>query len=304
MSGKKINVVRLAVVLSLTGAFALGVLAGTGLPEQRKSVPSLIPYQGVLEKNGQPVNAIGEEKVDFRVALFDAVQAGNKVWPVGVGVYEEHSVNVFNGRFSFQIGSQVDYQHVAATPLFLDVQVSMDSEPWVQLAQRQQFLSAPYAIAAHRSDTDFLVAQDLNVSGHLRVTGSPDDFGADLAGPDQDAGSLSAVRITSGQDHEMLLDGDDISTAGELGINRSSGNPVAAGGDLQVAGMLKIKVDDTVYPSGSNATADSFQLIPASAPVCERGAMFVGIASAQSDQDSLCVCMRTGGVLEWWCFNP
>jgi hypothetical protein len=298
--------VKTAVLITLAclGAFGLGVLAGTQKGEKAKSIPMLIPYHGVLERNGQLVNAIGTEKVDFRVALFDAEEAGTKVWPAVAGVYEEHSVNVFNGRFSFQIGSVAVYEHVPATPLYLDVQVSMDSEPWVPLARRQRFLAAPYAIVAGRSDTDFLVAQDLDVGGHLRVTGSPDETGADLYGPEQDGSDLSAVRIASGTDKQMLLDGDDITTAGELGINRINGNPVAAGGNLSVAGMLQLRVDETVYPSGGNSVGDTYQLTPATAPPCQRGQMFVGIAGAQPGQDSLCVCLRTDGDLEWWCINP
>ena len=140
------------VVVGILG-FGLGVVAGLRSPARQDGVPHLIPYHGILEKDGEQEQAIDSDTVDFRVSLWDAPAAGNKVWPAA-DVYDEHSVNVYDGRFAFDIGSDAPYVQVPDTPLYLDIQVrgSGDAD-FVQLGGRQQFLSAPYAVAAQRSDT-------------------------------------------------------------------------------------------------------------------------------------------------------
>ena len=121
---------------------------------------------------------IDSDTVDFRVSLWDAPVAGNKVWPAAADFYDEHSVNVYEGRFAFDIGSDQPYEHVPDTPLYLDIQVRGPGDAdFVQLGGRQRFLSAPYAVAASRSDTGFLVGTDLDVTdttttATLAVTGN------------------------------------------------------------------------------------------------------------------------------------
>ncbi len=80
--------------------------------------------------------------------------------------------------------------------------------------------------------------------------------------------------------------------------------------NLDVAEMLKVKVDPNVYPS-SNDRAPEVYRINNGGPTCtadERGSIFVGRVSEQSTQDSLCACMKldddSSGVFAWWCFNP
>lgn len=134
-----------------------------------QTVPMLIPYQGMLERDGALVNAIDSETVDFRVSLYNAPVDGTKVWPAGEGVFDEHSVNVYNGRFAFLIGSDQPYVHVANTPLYLDIQIkTADDADFVPLAGRQLLASAPYSVASARSDVDFQVPGLLSVgtSGH------------------------------------------------------------------------------------------------------------------------------------------
>jgi len=157
----------IAFVASL--ALGLAVLARPGPPEApRTTVPYVIPYQGVLERNGQLVNAIGGDTVGFRVSLWDAHTGGVRVWPeADQGFeYEEYSVNVYNGRFAFHVGSVVEYRHIADTDLYLDIQVKGPADPdFVPLGGRQRFLSSPYAVAAERADTDFSVPGRLTVDG-------------------------------------------------------------------------------------------------------------------------------------------
>jgi hypothetical protein len=169
---KPIKLITLILLCSVL-AFGLGVIAyplgGPALPD---AVPKLIPYQGVLERDGVLVNAIGQDLVGFRVALFDASENGNRVWP-DLGGFENpeeeawdfHSVNVHNGRFSFNIGTDKPYLHIANTPLYLEIGVKGPEDPdFVQLGARQQFLSSPYAVAASRADVDFTVPGQLSAS--------------------------------------------------------------------------------------------------------------------------------------------
>jgi hypothetical protein len=197
-----VNSVHLAGVLAIIAGFSsgLGVLAGQGderIP--RGTVPMQIPYQGVLERNGQLVNAIGSDTVSFRVSLYDAPAAGQKVWPSDPSVYDEHTVNVYNGRFSFSIGSdpQVPYQHVADTPKWLEIQVKGPDDPdFVQLGGRQQFQSAPYAVAAERADTDFLVPGSLTVEGAASVQSALDVDGPITAPTLEVSGEATVDRLT------------------------------------------------------------------------------------------------------------
>jgi len=149
---------RLALTFALV-AVAAPVLAGT--------VPKLIPYQGVLEKDGVLVNAIGDDQVAFRVNLYDAETGGNLLWGP-----QDLDANVYNGRFALVLGP---YVHVADTPEYLDIQVQGPGDPdFVPLGGRQRLLSAPYAVAADRADTDFEVPGRLDVTGDGWVGGRHD----------------------------------------------------------------------------------------------------------------------------------
>ena len=79
--------------------------------------------------------------------------------------------------------------------------------------------------------------------------------------------------------------------------------------NLDVAEMLKLKVDTNVYTSGIDHGPEVYP-ITNGGPACsanERGSIFVGRVSAQSTQDSLCVCMKFDDhslIHSWWCLNP
>ena len=79
--------------------------------------------------------------------------------------------------------------------------------------------------------------------------------------------------------------------------------------NLDVAEMLKLKVDTNVYTSSGDQFPEVYQ-ITNGGPACtanERGSIFVGRVSAQSIQDSLCVCMKIDDnslIHSWRCLNP
>lgn len=77
---------------------------------------------------------------------------------------------------------------------------------------------------------------------------------------------------------------------------------------LDVAGKIKIGVDSTVYTtsSGSYFEVRGYP-ITAGGPVCNeatRGSMFVGTVSVRSTDDLLCMCLRRGSEMDWYCFGP
>lgn len=222
--------VHLAILVAIIAGlfFGLGVFAGQeDGSAPRGTVPMQIPYQGVLEKNGLLVNAIGEDRVTFRVSLYDAPVAGNKVWPASPDVYDEHLANVYNGRFALAIGSNpaIPYQHIENTPLYLDIQVmGPDDSVFVPLSARQRLLATPFAVAADRSDTDFSVNGDLQVSGAV-------------AGPLAVNNGLD-VTGTTGLD-ELTVD-NNVAVGGDLTVTGGISGPVLmhdSSPDLQGAGV-------------------------------------------------------------------
>ncbi len=206
MISRKFVVILIVVGL---GGFGLGVYADLISPPPLNSVPKLIPYQGNLEKDGALVNAIEPDRVNFRVSLWDDLVVGNQVWPAA-GTYEQHSVNVYNGRFAFNIGSAVPYEHIVDTSLFLDIQVMGPGEAdFVQLGGRQQFLSAPYAVAAAQADLDF------TVPGHLS------------------ASSIATVGSSSVSIQDATIDSTD-----QLNLQTTSLTDTVVGGNLQVGDSI------------------------------------------------------------------
>lgn len=204
----------IGIVVGTLLTLTISVLAGRWVPPgSRTTVPYLIPYQGVLERNGQLVNALDSDTVTFRVSLWDADDV--RVWPEDDQgyEYEEHSVNVYSGRFALNIGSVVPYRHIADTDLYLDIQVmGPDDDSFVQLGERQRFLSSPFAVAAERSDIDFYVPGKLGV-------------GTDT--PDRELDVQGAARAA------------DLTVTGSTGLEGA----VTVGGDMQTNALLDVLGD-------------------------------------------------------------
>ncbi len=162
-------------IVSAMLAFSLGIYAQnwTGsMPPPPPRVPLQIPYQGVLERDGELVNA---NQVEFRVSLYNAEQGGTLLWGP-----EAHACNVYSGRFSFVIGNQAglqidDLNNVESPFLQVDVKMEGDAD-WVSLAGRQRFLRSPYAISAVASYSDFTVKGGIRFhDGDGSGLGDPDD---------------------------------------------------------------------------------------------------------------------------------
>lgn len=190
------------------------------------SVPRYIPYQGSLQRDGQPVN--GTLSMGFR--LYDGATATNPAWS------ETLSVPLYEGRFSVILGSSsaqsvVDLSRVIsqADDVYLEVVIDPDGAATV-LNGRQRFLPVPYAIWTTAA-TDFSVGRKLTVNG-----------GAEIHGVDND-GSQAALKVHS-SNGDMLIDSNEIdSTNDTLYLNHNSQKPLEVGGDTEINGKFNVSED-------------------------------------------------------------
>ncbi|MEO1270410.1 MAG: hypothetical protein AAFX99_20175, partial [Myxococcota bacterium] len=136
-------------------------------------VPKQLPYQGVLEFNGEPLHATGEDAVAVTFALYDGPDAMAPVYS------QQLSIEVFSGRFTALIGP-VDDQGTPLTEVIRaadDLRLGMtllgdvnDPNDDVEMTNRQRILPTPYALWS-TSATAFTVATDLNVGGLVTAGG-------------------------------------------------------------------------------------------------------------------------------------
>jgi hypothetical protein len=129
------NVLRAATAacLAIVALHAPHALAGPdGVTGER--VPRQIPYRGVLEQNGAPVDSA---VLPMTFTLWDAAEGGTQLWS------EDHpTVAVQGGRFSVALGEFTAIPAVLFTQADLHLQVSVSG---TQLQGRQRLYSVPYA---------------------------------------------------------------------------------------------------------------------------------------------------------------
>lgn len=150
-----------ATVFSSRPASADGVAA-------TDSVPRRIAYNGTLEFDGRPYNGTAE----LRFSVFDGATAATAAWT------EEYlgsnAVAVYEGAFEVQLGSlasNLDAIVAGADDLYLAVAVRDADGIWVELAGRQRFTPAPFALWAVRG-SDFAVNRDLSVARNADIVGT------------------------------------------------------------------------------------------------------------------------------------
>ncbi len=193
--------VLVGAILGLAMALGANVMAdGDPTTDQ---VPRTLPYQGTLEMDGQPVQAIGEHALEIEFALYDG-QASE------VAAYRQTMrIEVFAGRFTATIGpvgkgpaeEDVEIASViqAADDLYLGMTLLgdlADPEDDVALAGRQRIHATPYAIWT-TSATDMSIARDIVVGGNAQIGGRLQvDNGLAVSGSvDVPSGSLSLSDI-------------------------------------------------------------------------------------------------------------
>ncbi|MEL6180887.1 MAG: hypothetical protein AAFS10_18145, partial [Myxococcota bacterium] len=137
------------------------------------NVPRMLPYQGVLELNGEPVHAAGEDALWIQFAIYDGPDAPMPVYT------QRKRIEVFSGRFTTTLGeigdegeSLVDVIQAADD---LRLGMTMLNDPAddgddVALTNRQQLMATPYALWT-TSATNIAVARDLSVGGDTHVDG-------------------------------------------------------------------------------------------------------------------------------------
>ncbi|MEO1269858.1 MAG: hypothetical protein AAFX99_17365, partial [Myxococcota bacterium] len=95
---------QLALCASVFAGVALGVTLSTGWSvfadgnPATDTVPRTIPYQGVLEFNGNPVNASGANAIPVQFELYTGPSTPNPVYSQRI------DLEVFSGRFTAIIG--------------------------------------------------------------------------------------------------------------------------------------------------------------------------------------------------------
>ena len=155
------------------GAFATVLQAFADGDPSTDAVPRIVPYQGVLELNGQPVNAVGEQAVSIRFELFDGAEAEAPVYSQSL------AVEVYGGRFTAGIGP-TDDSGIAIADVIAgadDLHLGMtllnqldNPEDDVTMANRQRILASPYAMWSTTA-THFVVGNSLTVAGPTDLNG-------------------------------------------------------------------------------------------------------------------------------------
>ncbi|MEO1266556.1 MAG: hypothetical protein AAFX99_00565 [Myxococcota bacterium] len=226
----------LSIMLGLTmGALAMAVLDGRVFADGNPAtddVPRQIPYSGVLEVNGEPVNATGQDALSLRFTLFDGPEAD------ALEVYSQDlSLDVFRGRFTAILGP-VDRNGVtiasvvaASDALYLGMTLLGNSpgpEDDVPMANRQKLLATPFALWSSTSST-FEVGNNLNVAGDAVITGA-------LSAPTATITNLTNTTLNT-------------TTLTTQTIGASSAATV--GGNLTVNGNVQINGNLLTWPAGS-----------------------------------------------------
>ena len=168
----------LVVGLALGAVTTLGATVFADGDPTTDDVPRMLPYQGTLEINGQPVHATGTSALAMRFDLYDSAEAPEPVYSQRV------TVEVYAGRFTTTIGPEgegpagevvaIGDVVAAADDLHLGIVLLNDledPEDDTALANRQRLMATPYAMWTTTA-TSFTVARDLSAGGALRVGGT------------------------------------------------------------------------------------------------------------------------------------
>ena len=137
------------VASGLFAVFGGGLLVGAR--QAGSGAPYLLPYQGVLELEGELVDTQGQAQgVTFSVRIEDG--AGAELWP-GEGLWEVHEgVPVHAGRFALMLGAITPLAEALfdGSPRFAHLQVEYAGSGTVDMG-RQELLAAPHALRARRA---------------------------------------------------------------------------------------------------------------------------------------------------------
>ena len=190
------------------------------------SVPRMLPYQGVLEIDGRPVDANGDRALSVVFELYDGPEAEAPTYR------QPMQIEVYAGRFTATIGPTglgpddaplgIDAVIRAADDLYLGLTLLGDPDDPaddVRLQNRQRIHASPFALWTTAA-TDISVARNAVIAGDAIVGGSLVVAG-DVTLPQ---GSLDGDEITDGTvrlgDFAPDQFGEGLATeAGALGVD-------------------------------------------------------------------------------------
>lgn len=207
------RIIALSVLLS-GSAFADG-------DPRTDNVPRVLPYQGILEMDGSPVNATGADALHITFALFDGPAAEQPAYR------QDLRIEVYSGRFIATIGpvgqgpdgAEVAISQIVANAddLYLGMTLlgdPADPEDDVALANRQRIHATPYSMWSSTA-TNLSVANDARIGGALQVDGDAAVAGALTVG--------GAVNLPAGSLQVGNLDaagfGDSIDGGARVDVN-------------------------------------------------------------------------------------
>ena len=294
------------------------------------TVPRMIPYQGQLELNGEPVHAQGDDAIWIEFALYDGPGADTPVYA------QRMPVEVYSGRFTTTIGPTGEQGEAisdviqAADDLHLGLTILNDPEDDgddVTMTNRQRIMATPYAMWTTS-------ATNLTVASALTVGGAAEFQGEVTAARDVRVGASGRLRLqntadASNSDDGALVIGDaarNITLDNNELIARANGaasdffinSPTTVSSDLTVSGNLYTRPtlrrpSHTFTTSGTNSINCNANEVPISCGTektnngagdedslgCfvdlanNRCRVWLDVASEQDgDQRGYCVCLR------------
>ena len=208
---------RLSYILLPTGALAGAILTVglTSLAEDTEldSGPRAIPYNGILEFNGQSLNG----QADLQFTLTDVPGAEDAE---GANCYfeEEHdNVTAYSGRFSVNIGQPTgDLPDCVfdSDAIYIEVDVrEADSDgDYVALTGSQRIHPVPFSYWAAEG-SDFKVDGDLKITGAIQ---DPVDSVVEIDSAVDVSGALVNSSVNDLDEDQPIFINDDLTINGEL----------------------------------------------------------------------------------------
>lgn len=141
--------------MMILGTLSSQVHAAAPLPTR------LIPYQGMIQNGGVPVNRKG---MPILFSLYDSDTAGNMLWN------DTLLVDVVDGRFSASLGSMKPLPDAvySASYLYLEVTLDAGTSSAARMTTRQRITPVPFATSSAQGQNGMVVKGDLVVEGRVR----------------------------------------------------------------------------------------------------------------------------------------
>ena len=168
LSSSKVFLISIGMVVGGLMFSVLSVMAD--ITPSTQGIPPVIPYQGVLELNGQPVNRMGDRAMWIEFQIYTSPSAGDILYR------QRLQVEIYQGRFTALIGPSgegggrlIDVIQSSAE-LYLGMVLLGDNleaaDDDIAMSNRQRLMSTPYAMWASGA-SQFTVQRDLTVGGNI-----------------------------------------------------------------------------------------------------------------------------------------